>query len=91
MGKSTISMVIFNSYVKLPEGTKIRFLGKFWPFLQISNDLERISKKKSRRHLFFRCPKEKMSQDLCLVMSGWCFGTMEFYDFPYLSIQLGIL
>jgi hypothetical protein len=27
MGKSTISMVIFNSYVKLPEGTSLDFQG----------------------------------------------------------------
>ena len=26
MGKSTISMVIFNSYVKLPEGTKYDYI-----------------------------------------------------------------
>ena len=26
MGKSTISMAIFNSYVKLPEGTEIKWI-----------------------------------------------------------------
>ena len=33
MGKSTISMVIFNSYVKLPEGTIKKFLVFFHAFL----------------------------------------------------------
>jgi hypothetical protein len=32
MGKSTISMVIFNSYVKLPEGMNYEHLPKIWGY-----------------------------------------------------------
>ena len=32
MGKSTISMAIFNSYVKLPEGNFLGFQQSYWDF-----------------------------------------------------------
>ena len=41
MGKSTISMAIFNSYVKLPEGTQQFFWGELqetWGFLGVLGD-----------------------------------------------------
>ena len=43
MGKSTISMAIFNSYVKLPEGTQIHKPSPMFPPQHI---LVRISRKR---------------------------------------------
>ena len=37
MGKSTISMAIFNSYVKLPEGIFGRSLRRAWPLSRLSH------------------------------------------------------
>jgi hypothetical protein len=71
MGKSTISMVIFNSYVKLPEGKNRIPVGHFWMI-----PTERFVRPQARRgalelHHLGRCWMWKFGKNLVASLASY--------------------
>ena len=67
MGKSTISMAMFNSYVKLPEGM---WKSRFWLGIRIdSRDLKSMSPKALVQWVFWLIPKQVAAG--CLFAPFW--------------------
>ena len=86
MGKSTISMAMFNSYVKLPEGKHLRTGSPCKPTTLIEGsrdlDFEHCSSQVStgEDHQLF---KTQGAADFRIFLAGWWFGTC--FIFPYIG------
>ena len=70
MGKLTISMTIFNSYVKLPEGTGNMFQTSFLVFTVLSCQESAIPLVKVRQNFL----------PYSLIWDDWVFGSIAWYE-----------